>query len=368
MVAPRVTLPRIAVLRAILGFLAGGLVFGVVVLVGRRLPIQAVPPRAPTTAPTAPGLRLAVTLAAVAAVAFSRMIRLPFIDPEAKVSLFALGVVPIVAGFIVVEIVALVVPRWRPLRHGARVELTLHSIAVGLGIALLEGYSVARVLQDMQVVGEGIGAALLVAATLVGESVCMLVLAALVGRYGLGNGLALVIIADLTFRIPLSFDRLVGRTPFVAQAALFGIVVLTAWALRRRMGGAVRLPSAGAVPIAYGFVTLVLAAFRVDDPFPRNVDLWVVLVVLASIVFTWLFWVGRAGPPAVLAASLVSAAYLLAIGGLASLASEQAGWTATLVALATAEALDLVDAWRGTVPEPEGGHVRSLLHFFAPWA
>src|SRR5262249_34906865 len=155
-------------------------------------------------------------------------------------------------------------------------------------------------------------------------------------------GLALAIVADLAFRIPLRPVQLLGPAAVLTQAALLGVVVLTAWALGRRVrdpsGATVRLPSAGVVPLAYGFVTLVLAWFGVADPFSRTLELWIVLVVLATVVFTWLFWVkpGGSGPRTLLIASAVSAVYLVAIGGLGSLVSDPAGWSATLLALATA--------------------------------
>src|SRR5262249_54127144 len=151
-------------------------------------------------------------------------------------------------------LVALVVPRARR-----------HAIAVGLGLALIAGFRVARLLQGTTepILAGGTGPALLVAFTLVGGTACMLVLAPLVDRYGLRTALALVVVADLATRL-----RLVGHAALLMQAALLGVIVLTAWALRRRVrdaaGATVRLPSAGVIPLAYGLVTLVLAWFGVD--------------------------------------------------------------------------------------------------------
>jgi len=102
--------------------------------------------------------RTSVTLAGVAWLLALERIPLPFLDeellllvtggqPSSAVTLGALGLVPFVSAFVLVELVALAVPRLRSRRHGpaeARAPLTRSAFALALVLAAAQGWGTPR--------------------------------------------------------------------------------------------------------------------------------------------------------------------------------------------------------------------------------
>ena len=156
-------------------------------------------------------LRLAVTLLAPALVLAGERIALPGVDlalltdrlpPDlqrfdpANTSVLALGVMPFVNACLLVELVALVVPRWSALRHGGpggRAKLARASALLGIVLAAFQGWGVAKMLEATEFMTRaGLLPELLVTATLIAGACCLLLLAQLIDRWGLVGGLALL--------------------------------------------------------------------------------------------------------------------------------------------------------------------------------
>src|SRR5262245_62077400 len=103
-----------------------------------------------------PWARLAVTLLAPVAVAMLSRFGPSFVDTSALSSaqrssgtfgVFALGIVPFITASVFVGLVAAVVPRWTPLRHGGpegRRKLWRATLLVALVLCLYQASDIAR--------------------------------------------------------------------------------------------------------------------------------------------------------------------------------------------------------------------------------
>ena len=166
----------------------------------------------------------------------------------AQVSVFALGVLPIVSAFWVVELVAAVVPRWRATRLGpaaGRRGLDRATLIVGFVLAALQGYFVVKYLASF----DGRGAAvvvdgpwhhpMLILTLLAGVSVHVIV-AELITRRGLCNGyLALIgVAAAHALYARLAAAPMPGlrdhRVALLAAVLALAVVAVVVTALRDR--------------------------------------------------------------------------------------------------------------------------------------
>lgn len=165
---------------------------------------------APSTRSDSRMKRAAVTVVASAALLVGARLRLPQIDPYSfrevvgyglNLSPLALGFLPLIIGFVLVEFVAAVMPRWRALRDGGfaeRSRLAKAAWALGFAVALLQGWGTANFLSSMldlhgdPLVSPDLLPRLSVAGTLALGTLALGALAVVVSRKGLGNGFALL--------------------------------------------------------------------------------------------------------------------------------------------------------------------------------
>lgn len=126
-----------------------------------------------------------------------------------SLGLGALGLRPLVMAFVVVEVVALVVPALRERRHAgwaARRPLTLAAWTLAVATAAFQAYGIASFLRSAQVGGLPVelGPAELAAlgCSVVAGSVLLAGLAELISRRGLGNGFRLDWYVLLRKKIP----------------------------------------------------------------------------------------------------------------------------------------------------------------------
>lgn len=180
--------------------------------------------------------RLAVTLAVpVLVVLAGEHLRLPGV-PEglvdgparANVSVFALGVTPIVSAFWLVELTAAAVPRLRHLRDGrpeGRAKLTTAALGLTLLLALLQAYATATQLTHA-LSSDGLFADVatvslpLSVVSLVGGVFVTLLAAELVTRQGLVNGLVATMAMSLLRGFVADLERHAGLGP--TAPGLFG--------------------------------------------------------------------------------------------------------------------------------------------------
>lgn len=131
--------------------------------------------------------------------------RFPFLEhaDARNLSVFALGVTPIIAGYALVELVALLVPRLQRLRHDnpkGRAKLELAARALGLAFAAAQGFGVAVSLKTLgkNPLSPEIATASLpvVTVTLVGGVCIALLVADVITRQGIANGIVLLVAVD----------------------------------------------------------------------------------------------------------------------------------------------------------------------------
>ncbi len=233
-------------------------------------------------------------------------------------SIFALGIIPIVSSAVTIEMAVWIVPRWRRLRDGGPDARRKLGVAVAIGTLVLATVQAYFVTEYMQSLNRG-GAELFAGgklvrwadvATLVAGVMCLAWVASLVTRRGLGSGFVVLIAGSWFFH---TADRLVDLD--AAELALVvmtiacvaaTVLVVTRWRVRGPGGVAMVLPAAGMIPLAGagGIVALVslLASlglpllperlFSVLHPFELESVALIALVVATA---AWSFALARPG-------------------------------------------------------------------------
>jgi len=259
------------------------------------------------------GVRLVVTIVVAAAVAYAQTIRVPGVvaADEAFASVAWIGLTPVLTGYCLVEVVAAIVPRWRPLRHGgpvARGKLERAVAVCVLVLALVQAIGVGRYIDSLP---SGIaslqrpyGAGIFVT-SLVGGTFAWWIAARAINRHGLVNGYVAIGLIQLVPPI-FGLARASTSAGSIGGSILLGLAIAIAICLfafgskaRADQRPWVPIPAAGLQPItaAMGVVAIpaALAAYRVpgmqslvelvSDPM-RMVLIVLVAMMLATLVVT----------------------------------------------------------------------------------
>lgn len=312
------------------------LVIGVCVFVLVLLVASRIPPLSSSEPTTDPGQfpigRLLVTFGAGMFVYLSLTIWIPFISEDellallgdvsdadtSHLSVFALGISPIVSAFVLVELAALAVPRWRGHRHSptGRARMLTWIVVLSLALALLHGYTVALWLASSSYGPYGAMSSMdtrtivLTTMTLAAGVMVMWLVVAAVSRYGLGNGISVVLLAGFliqgvhlfepTTRAPLS-----GADTHMLIGSALVLVLTTTWLLRLRVGGdrGLRLPTGGVIPIVEttGLFVIIASIPYIDESIPiewqlalsplgnDNPPMFIALLVALTVGFALVF-------------------------------------------------------------------------------
>lgn len=183
-----------------------------------------------------------VSVGVVALFMGARWIPLPTVRPEYGIggdmreawSIMALGLKPWISGYVLVEIVALIVPMWRSLRasgSAGRAKLHRASLIVGMLLTFIQAMTLVIGLESMGVIGEeGAGVRVFTVLILLGASAALVALARIVDGHGLGTGFSILLLAQAIPEIvePLGYfcrDALSDVIP--VSAGLLGIVIIS---------------------------------------------------------------------------------------------------------------------------------------------
>jgi preprotein translocase subunit SecY len=221
----------------------------------------------------------------ILAILFGESIILPGLDAQtiyaahlkggtASLSILSLGITPMLSAFYLVELVALLRPRWRALRCGTPEErLRVDRVAYGLAllVAAVQGYFVAvwldktgSALPGLLLLSGSVLRALLTLSLAAGVAVSIY-LCWVATRYGIVQGFSLWLALAALRGGPAAalWEQLRnGELPAGGMLELvsivLGLVLLTAWALRPRSRGGLRLPACGLDPVTRAGAVLAL--------------------------------------------------------------------------------------------------------------
>ena len=244
-----------------------------------------------------------------------------------NVSVIALGVMPVLTSFALIELIALAVPRLRWRRHDplGRIALGQAVAALAMVLALVQGYFVATYLESLAYTGldlvsePGWKFRILIMVSLAAGTLLLAVVAGMISVHGLGNGYALLLVTS--WLMPLVWKTYRDPGMWLDDFQLIHVVGLVAMCflaralLRLRVErddreAAMCLPSSSIAPLtdggglAYLLVTLVTLGFgnKIENAIQdfgelsaNNVFSFVLLIVLVP------FWAWLLSRPAVLA-------------------------------------------------------------------
>ena len=235
---------------------------------------------------------------------------LPFsVFPRASVLM--LGMRAYFAAAVLVELAALLVPRWRALRHGGfegRHLLTRATLWLTLLLATLQSYGAWW---DLSAISRraGYGAMLLAMVSLVGGVFVTIAVCALVTRYGIVNGFGVMLIAEwwwllaAVYYTPTSDIVVPNAASNQAGVALlanvFGTILIAVtatvavlWQSRRmrRRVGFLGGPGAGILPWLYAPLVLPLSfakspAWLASPSSKLSIGVAAVIAVVATVLF-----------------------------------------------------------------------------------
>lgn len=179
----------------------------------------AVPARAETAIPS--GVRLLLTIFLLGLYLLGQRVPLPLIDGEAfaeflrhsgavdKVSVLALGINPLITGFLLVELFSLITSPGRRLRKGGiagRAKLNRAALITSLLLSAVQASGISMFLESLTTPGgaplvmyPGWGFKLLTMATLTAVTAAVFVLGNVLSSYGIGNGFALLMLAEIVW-------------------------------------------------------------------------------------------------------------------------------------------------------------------------
>ena len=153
----------------------------------------------------------------------------------ARMSVFALGVIPYISASIVVQMFAAVIPSWQQLRkegESGRRTLTNYTRAGTLGLALFQSFGVATMLQMQQGIVYAPGPSFILT-TIVGltaGTMFLMWLGEQITERGVGNGISLLIFAGIVAGLPSAVVHTLGMAqsgelPILRVLIVFAIVL-----------------------------------------------------------------------------------------------------------------------------------------------
>ena len=128
---------------------------------------------------------------------------------QGRISIFALNVVPYVTAWVIVEMVAAIVPRVRAIRAANRLRFNQYARIGAALLAAMQAFNVALGLEGVGdiVINPGIWFRVATIATLVTGTVLLMWLGEQITDRGLGNGIVIIIACGIVSRVPQALTR-----------------------------------------------------------------------------------------------------------------------------------------------------------------
>ena len=162
-----------------------------------------------------------------------------FTPSRANMSVFALGIMPVLTAYAIVELASFIVPRWSRLRHGnpeGRAKLERAARVIAIVLAAFQAWSIAKTIAGLDLqsgmfaTGADLPPSWLVVVTLVAGVCVQIVVAELISRQGIANGYVALIVIESLAQLPSSIAAQVAKARFMdvlttQHVVLLGLVV-----------------------------------------------------------------------------------------------------------------------------------------------
>lgn len=157
--------------------------------------------------------------------------------PFGKLSLSALSIAPFISACLLLQLASIAIPAIRNAAFGGekgRQKLVKYSYILATILALIQSYFLSQWLQNPShfaglnlVTLDPLLFTIITMASLTGMVLFLLFLANLISRYGLGNGIAMIVISGILMRSLVAIPQLI--TMYTSnQASLFSVIALLA--------------------------------------------------------------------------------------------------------------------------------------------
>ncbi len=230
-------------------------------------------------------------------------------DPMQYISVGALGFMPILSSFVLVELLAVVIPGWRRRRHAgplAREPIWLTAIFVSALLVAVQGWFFVQYMASLgDIVRPGLLPRLEIIASLGAGTLALAIVALVIRRHGVGNGFSALIVAGWAIHVEdtsshvgyLSGDTVLGGLTFVVIAIIVGVGLRLR--VRRDEIRTLRVPTSGLAPLsdAGGLVIALVLLTRIPlDQLIAKLTAWTLelhdhrwsmLVVVAVLTILW---------------------------------------------------------------------------------
>jgi preprotein translocase subunit SecY len=143
-----------------------------------------------------------------------------------NVSIFALGIMPALTAYGIVELAAFLVPRWSALRHGnpeGRAKLARAARAVAIALAVFQAWGMATAIAGLDKVSSpfsgppDLPSSPVIVATLVGGVCVQIVVAEVITRQGIANGYVLLTVVESIAALRGGFGTRLQKALFLGQ-------------------------------------------------------------------------------------------------------------------------------------------------------
>ena len=175
-------------------------------------------------------------------------------------AIFALGIMPYITASIIMQVLGVVIPKleqWQEEGAVGQRKITQWTRYLAIAIALLQAsgltfvfgqgngkafFGAARNVPNVVLLPDFMPRALLVIATLVAGTACLMWIGELISQRGIGNGMSMLIFASVVSGLPYSYYSMLQEKKWFIFALLIGVSILILFAIVRVELGQRRIP------------------------------------------------------------------------------------------------------------------------------
>jgi preprotein translocase subunit SecY len=153
-----------------------------------------------------------------------------------NLSIVMLGVGPFITASIIIQLLTMMLPKWKALMHdegeAGRLKLSQYSRLLGAPLAVIQAVSFIFLLQSQNVLPHLSSSQLIVNTIIVATgSILLMWIGELISEFGIGNGVSLIIFAGIISALPNKITQFMAsydpsQIPFYIIATVVGLIVI----------------------------------------------------------------------------------------------------------------------------------------------